>query len=305
MHITTNKTASKILYPLIKFSEYLGIHHPVFLIKLRYFVRFGRLPNLKNPKDLNEKILYLKLYTDTKEWTRLADKYRVREYIKDCGLEDILVPLYGVWNKSSDISLSNLPKSFILKANNGDGKGSFLVVKDKESANLEEIKQRSEKWLSERNIGALAAEPQYRDIPPRVLAEKLLESNSGGLVDYKIWCFNGRPHSILTCSDRSNNSVALGAYDLNWNRLEDALIPSKDYPAGGLLPRPDNLTEMIEIAEKLSKPFPEVRVDLYDVDGRVYFGELTFTSLGGMMLYYTPKALQDMGSQVNLNYPNI
>lgn len=305
MHITTSKTASKMLYPLIKLTEYLGTHHPLFLIKLRYFMRFRRLLNLKNPKDLNEKILYLKLYSDTREWTRLADKYRVREYIKECGLSDILIPLYGVWDKASDITLANLPKSFILKANNGDGKGSFLVVKDKEAVNLEEVKLQADKWLFERNIGALAAEPQYRNIPPRVLAEELLEPESGSLIDYKIWCFNGRAHSILTCSDRSNNSVALGAYDLNWNRLEDALIPSRDYPAGELLPRPENLSKMIDIAEKLSKPFPEVRVDLYDVNGQVYFGELTFTSLGGMMLYYTPKALQEMGSHINLNHSNV
>lgn len=305
MHITTNKTTSKILYPLIKFTEYIGIHYPVFLVKLRYLARFKRLPNLKNPKDLNEKILYLKLYSDTREWTRLADKYRVRDYIKECGLEHILIPLYGVWDKASDISLAKLPDNFILKANNGDGKSSYHIVRDKNLADVEEIKTSAQKWLSARNIGALAAEPQYHDIPPKVLAEELLTPASGELVDYKIWCFNGQPHSILTCSDRSSNSVALGAYDLNWNRLENALIPSTDYPSVDLLPRPENLSEMIDVAKRLSKPFPEVRVDLYNVNGRVYFGELTFTSLGGMMLYYTQEALLEMGAHVDLNYPQL
>lgn len=291
-----------MLYPLIKLTEYVGIHYPVFLVKLRYLVRFKRLPNLKNPKNLNEKILYLKLYSNTKEWTRLADKYRVRDYIKECGLEHILIPLYDVWDKASDISLTNLPESFILKANNGDGKSSYHIVRDKNSADLKKIQTLAQEWLAARNIGALAAEPQYHNIPPKVLAEKLLVPASGSLIDYKIWCFNGKPHSILTCSDRSNSSVALGAYDLIWNRLENALIPSKDYPSGTLLPRPKNLSDMIEIAEKLSQPFPQVRVDLYNVNGCVYFGELTFTSLGGMMLYYTQEALLEMGSHVDLNY---
>lgn len=302
MHITTNKSLSTLLLPLIKIVEFMGVHFPGILLRLRYLVRFGRLPKLSHPRDLNEKILYLKLYSDTSEWSRLADKYEVRKYIQTCGLDDILIPLYEVWTEASDITLDGLPDRFILKANNGDGKGSYHIVKDKEAEDLDEIRSLAEKWLSEKNIGALAAEPHYKSIPPKILAEELLEPKNSGLTDYKIWCFNGKAHSILTCSDRSSGSVALGTYDLNWNYLQDAMIRSKEYPEGEILPRPENLDRMIEIAEKLSKPFPEVRVDLYDVNGQVYFGELTFTSLGGMMNYYTPETLLEMGSHIDLKY---
>lgn len=302
MHITNSKALSTIFYPILKGAEWLGIHHPKLLIKLRYLLRFKRFPNLGTPKDLNEKILYQKLFSDTKVWSVLADKYSVREYIKSCGLEEILVPLYGVWDDAKKMKFDGLPNQFILKANNGDGKGNYFIVKDKSQCRTDEIINLAEKWLTRKNIGALAAEPQYSSIPPKVVAEELLVPSNGSLVDYKIWCFNGKPHSFLTCSDRKDGKVSLGAYDLDWNYIDGAMISSKDYPTADILPKPKNIDEMIRIASTLSKPFPQVRVDLYNIDGKIYFGELTFTSLGGMMNYYTPNFLLEMGSRVDLTY---
>lgn len=306
MHITTSKTLSILFLPLIKLTEYLGVNYPEFLVNLRYLFRFKRFPRLKNPRDLNEKILYLKLNTDTSRWTLLADKYKVREYIKECDLEEILIPLYGVWSNADDINFNLLPKKYILKANNGDGKGSFKVVRDNYTLNQKEARDLAKEWLSLRNIGALGAEPQYRDIPPKVLAEALLEPSDGSsLIDYKIWCFNGEPCCIVACSDRSVNKVTFGIYDLEWNWIPDALRSTSSYPtATFLLKSPEHLDQMLDIARKLSNPFPQVRVDLYEVEGKIYFGELTFTSLGGMMNYFTPEYLLKMGEKIDLNYGN-
>lgn len=283
---------------------WLGEHHPAMLVRLRYLARFHRLPDLQNPKDLNEKILWLKLYSDISEWTRLADKLRVRDYVRECGLENILVPLYGAWERVEDIPFDTLPDQFILKANNGDGKGTNVKVDkskmtDTDWALLREMLQ---EWLSRKHIGALAAEPQYRDIKPMVLAEQLLPAPEGesSLVDYKLWCFDGEPYSFFICSERQDDGyhATVDCYDLDWNRYPENMRESPHMRvATKAIPRPACMNEMIAAARRLSKPFPEVRVDFYAVGGKLYFGEMTFTSLGGMMDFYSPEYLREMGAQ--------
>ena len=280
---------------------------PVTTVKLRYYLRFKCFPNLKNPQDLNEKILYLKLFSDTSLWTQFADKYKVREYVRCSGLESILIPLYGAWERVDDIPFDTLPQQFILKSNNGDGKGTNVKV---DKANMTEddwevLKKRLQGWLSQKHIGALSAEPQYRDIPPMIIAEELLSYPKGctSIIDYKLWCFHGKPYSFLIISDRQPDGVHATAscYDLNWNFHPENMQPTKHiHIAKTPMSCPICLNEMIRVASILSKPFPQVRVDLYEVNGKVYFGELTFTSLGGMMDYYTPEYLLEMGKQVNI-----
>ena len=126
IHPTMTRTGRIVFYPAIKFCEWLGENNPTLLVKMRYFSYFHRLPDLKEPKDMNEKILYMKLFTDTSRWTELADKYKVRDYVKNCGLGDYLIPLVGMWTDVNDIDFSTLPHSFIFKANNGVGKSELL-----------------------------------------------------------------------------------------------------------------------------------------------------------------------------------
>lgn len=289
----------------MKVGGAIGCKYPVLVVKLRYLARFGRLPNLRNPKDLNEKILYLKLFSDTSRWTELADKYRVREYVAACGLEHCLIPMYGAWERVEDIPFDDLPDSIMLKANNGDGKCTNMIVHKAEltGIKLKQLKLTLQRWLNQRNIGALSAEPQYRGIRPMIIAEELLPVDEGcsSLIDYKIWCFNGQPHSFLVCSGRKGHQVSLGCYDLEWNYYPERMVVSDKFGTEEKpLPKPACLEEMIEIARRLSEPFPEVRVDLYQTGGKVYFGELTFTSLGGMMNYYTPEYLMEMGALMKL-----
>lgn len=288
----------------------IAVYMPVFIIKLRYLFRFGRFPNLKTPVDLNEKILHLKLYSDTSEWTRLADKFLVRNYVEACGLKDILIPLFGVWNNIEDICWKDLPEHFILKANNGAGTGTNIIVEKSQlnNNNLSILKAKLWSWLQQKNIGVFSGEPQYRNIQPLIIAEKILtiESGNKSMIDYKIWCFNGKPYSILVCSDRNIHKVKLGCYDLDWGWHPENIRASRKFQQEEKpIPRPEMLGEMLDIARKLSQPFPQVRVDLYQSEGKVYFGELTFTSLGGMMNYYTHKYLKEMGNAIDLNYTPI
>ncbi len=306
MNISTNKTLSIVCWPLIKICEWMGRHYPVQLVKLRYFGKFKRLPNLKNPQDLNEKILWLKLYSDISLWTRLADKYKVREYLEEQGLGKYLVQLYGKWNSVEDIDFSTLPNEVIFKANNGDGKGTNLIVKDLKNADIPKIKSILRGWLKRKHIGDLSAEPQYKGIPPLIIAEQVIPFSSGytSLVDYKIWCINGEPLFVYTCNDRDTDGGGADVmiYDLDWNAHPELAIFTSEYREAKLLPKPKNLDEMLRLAKELSKVSPIVRVDLYNVDGKIYFGELTFTSQGGMMDYFTPEFLIKLGKMADISH---
>jgi hypothetical protein len=302
-HPTLSNWGRIVYAPVIKFCEWLGERHPVTLVKIRYFQRFKKWPDLKNPKDLNEKILYLKLFTDTSEWTRLADKYRVREHVKQRGLEECLIDLIGVWDNVKDIDFDVLPNAFIFKANNGDGKGSNLIVTDKSKLDCETVRRTLDGWLHKKHIGALSAEPQYKGIEPRVIAEALLPIEEGqkSLVDYKIWCFNGKAYYIWTTANRDNDSTEVMTYDREWTPMPEVCVFDNRYREGKLMPKPKNLDDMLQVAEKLTEGFPCVRLDLYNVSGHIYFGEMTFTSFSGMMNFYTPEFLAKCGDLVDLS----
>ncbi len=305
-HPTLNKSTRILFAPLIKFCEYLGNHHPELLLKIRYWYVFRKKLDLKKPQDLNEKILWAKLYADTTKWTELADKRLVRYYVEQIGLKDTLVDLYDIWYSADDINLDKLPDTFIIKANNGDGKGTNKIIRKADLAGekLSELKATVAEWLSRKNIGALHAEPQYKEMKPCVVVEEVLPLDGGNsLTDYKLWCFNGKCYYIWVCSDRSKDgsSAHVMTYDLEWNAHPEFSVFNSDYLQGDVMPKPKNLDRMVEVAEKLSKGFPELRVDLYNVNGKIYFGELTFTSQGGFMDFYTPEFLKELGSKFEIS----
>ena len=306
-HPTLSKSGRILFAPIIKTCEFLGTHFPRLLIELRYWAVYRKRINLKNPQDLNEKIMWAKLYSDTSRWTELADKYKVRKYVEEIGLGDTLVQLFGRWTDADDFDFDNLPNSFILKANNGDGKGTNKIIINKAALTEEEkedIRAMMRDWLSRKKIGALIAEPHYAGMEPCVIAEEVLplEEGSTTLTDYKIWCFNGKAYYIWVCNDRSKggNSAHVMTYDLDWNAHPEFSVFNSDYLRGEQITPPINLKEMIRVAEQLSSGLPEVRVDLYNVKGKVYFGELTFTSQGGLMTFYTPAFLKELGSKFSI-----
>lgn len=296
---------SAICWPLIKICEWMGRHIPTTLVKIRYFAKFKHFPDLKNPIDLNEKILWLKLYNDISRWVELADKYRVRQYVEKLGLGKYLVKLYGKWDKAEDVDFNNLPPNLIFKVNNGDGKGTNEIVKNLPEADHNKLRKLFHRWLTRKNIGDLSAEPQYKLMSPCIIAEELLPIPSGAysMVDYKIWCINGTPLYIWTCSDRDEDGggADVMTYDLDWNAHPEYSVFTSEYRKGKLLPRPKNLEEMLEVASKLSEGFPILRVDLYNIEGQIFFGELTFTSQGGMMDYYTQDFLNLLGEKADIS----
>lgn len=306
MSITTNKFLTVVCRPLIQLTKFTSKHDPELVIRARYFVRFHKPINLKNPQNLNEKILYLSLKTDTSKWSELADKYAVRKYVEDCGLKDTLVGFYGYWEKAEDIDFDKLPNSFILKA--VQGSGDPIIVKNKSTYDIEDARKYMSK-VYKQPYGGLEAGSHYLRIRPGIIAEEFLNNDevskkfSKSLIDYKIWCINGKAEYIWTCCNRTPpHGIEVLTYDRDWNAHPEYSVFDNIYRKGSPMPAPKNLDYMLEVAEKLAKPFPVVRVDLYNLDGKIYFGEMTFTSLGGLMNFYTPEFLLKVGQMIDLNY---
>lgn len=304
MHIRTNKTLNIIFRPILLFCEWLGEHYPKTLVQLRYLARFKKPLHLSNPKTLNEKILYLSLRTDTTLWTTCADKYAVREYVKSCGLEDTLVKLYGVWDKVEDVDFSLLPDEYIIKTTHGSG--DVTIVKDNSTFNKDSIIPYYTQELSKR-YGAIEGGIHYMRIVPRLIIEELLHNDveslkySSSIIDYKIWCFNGKAHYIWVCCNRTKEGTDVMTYDREWNAHPEFSHFTNHYRRGMIISKPKNIDKMLTYAEILASPFPCVRVDLYNINGKIYFGELTFTSLGGLMDFYTDEFQLLAGSKIDLS----
>ena len=271
---------------------------PKVMANRMYRSAMGKNIDWKNPKDLNEKINWMKFNYDTTIWTKLADKYLVREYVAEKGLSNILVKLYGVWDNANDIDFDKLPNQFVLKTNHGCG--TIIVVEDKSKLNIKETREKLNKWLKVK-YGLNTVEPHYLKIKPLIIAEELLVNDnkqSSSLVDYKVFCLNGNPHSILVCANRKQGKVDKAFYSVDWHLLKE-MSPNE----GEIFNcnKPVTLSQMVDIAKKISEGHPQVRVDFYEVKGRLYFGEMTFTSLGGYMNYITPAYLNEMGELVKIN----
>lgn len=256
----------------------------------------GKRINWKNPRDLNEKINWMKFNSDTTQWTVLADKYRVRDFIKERIGEEYLIPLLGVWDSPEEIDFDILPNSFVLKTNGGAG--SVIIVRDKTEIDEKDIKKKLGKWLKT-DFGRVHGEPHYRRIPPKIIAEKLIEEDSSfssSLVDYKIWCFDGKIFGTWCTFNRVYFHADTEWHDLEWRYRPEWSIFSESYKnGGGKVPKPINYEKMMSIASMLSKGFPQVRVDLYNIEGKIYFGEMTFTAAGGHMNFYSQEVLNAMG----------
>lgn len=256
--------------------------------------------NWEHPQTLNEKINWMKFYGDTSQWPLLADKVRVRGYVKDRIGESVLPKLYGAWENAGDIDYRNLPHRFVLKTNHGCG--MVVPVEERELLDKEETTKKLNKWLEQR-YGYETMEPHYLKIQPLVYAEEYIENTSrfsSSLVDYKVFCLSGKPYCILVCTDRVIGlHTNLSFYDCGWNYIPD-ILSGKHRDEGKLIPKPDCLQQMLEYAEKLAEGHPQVRVDFYIVKGRVLFGEMTFTSQGGYMDYISHEYDLKMGKLISL-----
>lgn len=259
-----------------------------------YYHRTGETLNLANPRTVNEKIQWLKLYDATPLKTRLADKYLVREWVKEKIGEEHLIPLLGVWDSFDEIDFDSLPDQFVLKANHGSGWN--IIVKDKTQFDREEAKKKFDVWLRSNFAFRVGLELQYMNIPPKIIAEQYME-NINQLVDYKVWCSNGKARFIWVDTDRYTAHKRT-LFSLEWEKLPITLGPYSADERG--IPKPRNLEKMIRFAEMMCKEFALVRIDFYEVEDRLYFGEMTFTSTSGLNRTDPRSFEYEMGSWITL-----
>lgn len=245
-------------------------------LKKEFKVRMGKELNLNNPQTFNEKIQWLKLYDRHPEYTMMVDKYAAKQYVASKIGDEYIIPTLGVWTKFDDIDFDKLPKKFVLKCTHDSG--GLVICKDKSTLDIAAAKRKIEHCLK-RKYYYIHREWPYKNVPPRIIAEKYMTDNvntstNETLKDYKFYCFDGKVRFLMINSDRNFKTSTKADYfdrDFNW------LDFTWGYEHANVRPvKPDCFDEMIAISEKLSKGLPHVRVDLYECNGQIYFGELTF-----------------------------
>jgi len=246
-------------------------------IELLYQKKLKRKINLDNPRTFNEKIQWLKLNDRNPEYTKMVDKYKVKEYVGNIIGNEYIIPTLGVWDKFEEIDFDRLPNQFVLKCTHDSG--CIVICKNKEKLNIESAKKKLDRALKT-NYYYAGREWPYKNVKPRIIAEQYMEEKGEDQIkDYKIFCFNGKAKIILVCSNRNGNFKNTDFYDCDWNLMPFTREKHINNQKG--IAKPGNLVEMLSIAEKLSNNIPFVRVDLYEINGKVYFGELTFYPSSG------------------------
>lgn len=287
--------ANKGMYDSLPDKKYL---------EKKFEAEFGYKLDLNNPLTFNEKIQWLKLYDRNPRYTMMVDKYLVREYIADKIGEEYLIPLIGVWDDPEEIDFEHLPNRFVLKCNHNSGLGMY-ICHDKAQMDVKKVKDilkqglRQDYYLSGR-------EWPYKDVDRKIICEKYITdsgdkslSKNDELKDYKLMCFNGIVKCSFVCANRfSKEGLHLTFFDREWNEMPF----EREYPKiTSWVPRPCNYEKMIELAEKLSEGIPFVRVDFYESEGNIYFGELTFYPGGGFERFSPVEWDYTLGSWINLS----
>lgn len=243
------------------------------VLYLDYARSYKKILNLKNPKYVGEKIQWIKLNGNLKNYWKYVDKYEVREFIEKTIGNEYLPKLYGVYNNPNEIDFDKLPNQFVLKMTNGSG--GNIICRDKSNLDIIDTVNKLKKWQKEK-FYKYTKEIQYKDVNSRIICEEYLEDETGSLRDYKFHCSKSKVHMIEIHTDRFTNHKE-NYYDSEWNELNVICkLQRVDY-----IPKPENLEQMKKLAISLSKNLPYVRVDFYRVNNKVYFGELTFTPANG------------------------
>ena len=270
-HFLTYKIALKLLQwicPLLSDETYL---------KLLFQLKVGYPLNLERPRTYNEKLQWLKLNDIHPEYAQFVDKIEAKRFVEKKIGAKYIIPTLGTWDTIGQIDWESLPERFVIKCTNDSG--GIVVCKDKSKLDIRKAIAKLKKgWR--KNYYKRNKEYPYRNLIPRIIAEEYMEDESGyELKDYKFFCFDGEPQFLFVATGRQVNDTRFDFFDLNWNHLPVLNgHPNADYP----IAKPKNFKEMIDVARKLSQGIPHVRVDLYNVDGKIYFGEMTFFHWSGM-----------------------
>lgn len=265
-------------------------------IRLQYYRNIGRWPNLTNPKTFNEKLQWLKLHDRNPLYTKLVDKYEVKKIVAEQIGNEYIIPTLGVWDKFDDIDFEKLPNQFVLKCTHDSG--GLIVVKDKSKLDVEAAKKKINKCMKMNYYWTFREWP-YKNVKPRIIAETYMEDESGyELKDYKVFCFNGVPKALFIATDRGFHKTKFDFFDADLNHL-----PMKQYYPNNpniKIPDPAGINKMFELARVLTKNFKHCRADFYDINGKIYFGELTFSHFSGMQAMEPTDWDEKFGSWLNL-----
>lgn len=269
---------------------------PRVATEIIFYKNFGRRLNLKRPQDFNEKIQWLKLntYYKNETITLCVDKSRVNKYLEKRGLLELCPQLYGVYERVEDIPWDKLPQAFAIKCNHGSGMN--IICPDKSILDVEAAKRKLSQWMKW-DFWKDFAEVQYRDVQHKIVVEELLDPR---ILTYKFYCFHGEPKIVYVQSDGENGEPEkyIDFFDINWTWENMTLSGHENAPVHPK--RPVNYEEMIEITETLSREFPFVRVDLYNLEGKIYFSELTFIPTGGLMKMNPKSVIEKWGEWLEL-----
>lgn len=262
-------------------------------LRRKFKACMGRELNLDNPKTFNEKLQWLKLYDRKPEYTQMVDKYEVKKLVAEIIGEEYIIPTLGVWDRPEDIDFDTLPNRFVLKCNHNSGLGMF-ICKDKSKMNVGAVRRALQHGLAQ-DYYLSCKEWPYKNVPRKIIAEQYMEDAvSTDLRDYKLMCFDGKVKCSFVCSDRhSSDGLHVTFFDKGWN-----VMPfERSYPAVKEgFPKPLNYEKMVLLAEKLSAGIPFLRVDFYEVNGKVYFGELTFFPGSGLEAFQPEQWDYTLGS---------
>lgn len=273
------KNPAKVVFLLDKYKISKIIPDKAYL-KLKYRASMGKKLNLKNPQTYNEKLQWLKLYDRKPEYTTVVDKYSVKEYVAQKIGQEFIIPTLGIWNDADEIDFDALPDEFVLKCTHDCG--GLVICKDKSKLNVQEAKKKLSKSLKFEYF-YVGREWPYKNVKPRILAEAYMEdADTGELRDYKFYCFGGKPKVMLMATDRQTDGEEskYDFYDMEFNHLD---LRRGHINSQKVVEKPKTFENMRKLAELLSAEFPYVRVDLYEVNGKNYFGELTFFPGNGMV----------------------
>lgn len=281
-----------LLSPLMKDKLY---------IKLLFPLSTGYQLDLKNPQTYNEKLQWLKLYYRNPLYPKLVDKYEYKKYVSEKIGKEYVIKNYGVWNSFEEIDFSELPNQFVLKTTHDQG--GVVVCRDKDKFNFNKAREKLNNHLNHRNLFYFMREWPYKKVVPRIIAEEYLVDESGiELKDYKFYCFNGEPKVMYIAHGRQSNVHYLDYFDMDFVHLD---INRRGYvQSNKRFKRPENWELMVQLSKKLSSGHPHVRIDFYNVYGKLYLGEFTLFQGGGMMPFYPIKWDYEFGSYLDLPHKN-
>lgn len=267
-------------------------------LRWRFRLEMGSKLNLNNPKTFSEKLQWLKLYNRKPEYTQMVDKYVAKKYAASIIGEEYIIPTLGVWDSFDEIDFDVLPDQFVLKTTHGGGNTGVVICKDKATFNRNEANTKLQRSLKQ-NIYRTLREWPYKNVKPRIIAEKYIVDSQGELNDFKFSCYDGNVTDVMICMERSSGDTKFYFFDKNWQLLrynKRGLAA----PEGFTVPKPENMDLMFRLASELSKGIPYLRVDLYNVDGKIYFGETTFFPQSGMDANLLPETDLLFGSRIKL-----